>query len=110
MGVRRCCLVALQRLLESTFRLDIAAAREYCEADDRWSRATAFLAANGAAGWSLIEVRSPSVLEIRARSLQPGLRSQDALSCGDAEWMICDKVEDNQRHSLNCNCLLYCDL
>ncbi len=60
-GVHQCCLVTLQRLLESTFRLDIAAAREYCEADDRWARATAFLAANGAAGWSLIEVRSPSV-------------------------------------------------
>ena len=52
-------LAALQRLLESTFRLDIAAAREYCEADDRWIRATAFLAANGGAGWSLIEVRRP---------------------------------------------------
>jgi len=57
MGVYRCCLITPQRLLESTFRLDIAAAREYCEADDRWVRATAFLAANGAAGWSLIEVR-----------------------------------------------------
>lgn len=50
-----------QRLLESTFRLDLGAAREYCEADDRWARATSLLGANDGAGWSLLQVRACDV-------------------------------------------------
>ena len=77
----------VQRLFESTFRLDIAGAREYCEADDRWARATAFLAANGAAGWSLIEVRSrPSPqawLAFLSGRLRPRSFKQQAL---DSAW------------------------
>ena len=48
--------LTLGRLLESTFRLDIAAARDYCEADERWSKAVQFLdrAAGGATGWDLL--------------------------------------------------------
>ncbi|EIE22208.1 hypothetical protein COCSUDRAFT_42575 [Coccomyxa subellipsoidea C-169] len=47
---------SLQRLLESTFRLDIEAAREYCDADERWAGAVQFLdsAAGGASGWDLL--------------------------------------------------------
>ncbi|BDA43175.1 hypothetical protein COCOBI_04-1870 [Coccomyxa sp. Obi] len=47
---------SLQRLLESTFRLDIVAAREYCDADDRWAGAVRFLDSNagGASGWDLL--------------------------------------------------------
>ena len=55
---QRYVMCLLQRLLESTFRLDLDAAREYCEADDRWARATGLLAANDGAGWSLLQVRS----------------------------------------------------
>lgn len=44
----------LNRLLESTFRLDIEGARDYCEADERWSGAVAFLDANNRAGWGLL--------------------------------------------------------
>lgn len=45
-----------RRLLESTFRLDVAAAREYCEADERWARAVAFLdgGGGGSTGWDLL--------------------------------------------------------
>ncbi|KAK9828536.1 hypothetical protein WJX72_000643 [[Myrmecia] bisecta] len=46
---------ALQRLLESTFRLDVAAARDFCEADDRWRHAVALLDVGGGAGWELIQ-------------------------------------------------------
>lgn len=42
------------RLLESTFQLDVEAAREYCEADERWAPAVAFLDAGGRAGWGLL--------------------------------------------------------
>ena len=42
------------RLLESTFRLDVKAAREYCEADERWLNAVAFLDNGGGAGWDLL--------------------------------------------------------
>ena len=42
------------RLLESTFQLDVLAAREYCEADERWAPAVAFLDAGGRAGWGLL--------------------------------------------------------
>ena len=53
----------LQRLLESTFRLDMGSAREYCEAEPRWERATSFLAANQGAGWNLLEV-APSLTRV----------------------------------------------
>jgi hypothetical protein len=45
------CLI---RLLESTFQLDIEGAREFCEADERWAGAVAFLDADGRAGWELL--------------------------------------------------------
>lgn len=44
----------LCRLLESTFRLDVKAARDYCEADERWLNAVAFLDNDGGAGWDLL--------------------------------------------------------
>eukprot|EP00898_Chlorokybus_atmophyticus_P003270 jgi/Chlat1/3944/Chrsp26S04197 len=44
-----------QRLLESTFRLDVAAARDYCAADDRWADAVEFLDAGNQAGWDLLQ-------------------------------------------------------
>jgi hypothetical protein len=47
---------SLQRLLETTFRLDISAAREYCEADDRWVEAVRFLDLDDGAGWQLLQV------------------------------------------------------
>lgn len=46
---------ALQRLLETTFSLDIKAAREYCAADERWANAVAFLDSNDGAGWDLLQ-------------------------------------------------------
>ncbi len=46
--------LAPRRLLESTFRLDVKAAREYCEADERWLGAVAFLDNDGGAGWDLL--------------------------------------------------------
>ncbi len=50
----------LQRLFESTFLLDLGAAREYCEADEDWQLATSLLAADGGAGWDLLrEVLQP---------------------------------------------------
>ena len=48
------CEPCLRRLLESTFRLDVKAAREYCEADERWLTAVAFLDNEGGAGWDLL--------------------------------------------------------
>lgn len=45
----------LQRLLETTFRLDLRAAREYCEADERWVEAVRFLDAGDGAGWDLLQ-------------------------------------------------------
>lgn len=45
---------ARRRLLESTFQLDVLAAREYCEADERWAPAVAFLDAGDRAGWGLL--------------------------------------------------------
>jgi hypothetical protein len=47
-------LSAIHRLLESTFRLDVKTAREYCEADERWLGAVAFLDNDGGAGWDLL--------------------------------------------------------
>jgi hypothetical protein len=46
---------SLQRLLESTFQLDIQAVREYCQADDRWSEAVNFLDLDNRAGWELLQ-------------------------------------------------------
>lgn len=46
---------SLQRLLESTFRLDIQAVREYADADERWARACAVLELGGGKGWELLE-------------------------------------------------------
>ncbi|CAM6066119.1 unnamed protein product [Sphagnum tenellum] len=48
-------LQASKRLLETTFRLDISAAREYCEADDRWVEAVRFLDLDDGAGWQLLQ-------------------------------------------------------
>uniref|UniRef100_A0A804NUR4 Protein kinase domain-containing protein n=3 Tax=Zea mays TaxID=4577 RepID=A0A804NUR4_MAIZE len=47
--------ISLQRLLESTFRLDIYAAREYCLADDQLSEAVSFLDLGDGAGWELLQ-------------------------------------------------------
>ncbi|KAL6911849.1 hypothetical protein ACP4OV_000654 [Aristida adscensionis] len=47
--------ISLQRLLESTFRLDIYAAREYIVADDRLSEAVKFLDLGDGAGWELLQ-------------------------------------------------------
>ncbi|RLN39246.1 uncharacterized protein C2845_PM01G17650 [Panicum miliaceum] len=47
--------ISLQRLLESTFRHDIYAAREYCLADDRLSEAVNFLDLGDGAGWELLQ-------------------------------------------------------
>ncbi|CAI7838467.1 unnamed protein product, partial [Closterium sp. NIES-53] len=43
------------RLLETTFSLNIPAAREYCSADDRWTNAVAFLDRRDSAGWELLQ-------------------------------------------------------
>lgn len=45
----------LQRLLESTFQSDIKAAREYCAADERWSKAVSFLDRGDQSGWDLLQ-------------------------------------------------------
>ncbi|XP_017244300.2 uncharacterized protein LOC108216132 [Daucus carota subsp. sativus] len=47
--------LSLQRLLESTFRLDLQAARDYCLADDRFLEAVKFLDLGGGAGWELLQ-------------------------------------------------------
>ncbi|PSS04553.1 Serine/threonine-protein kinase [Actinidia chinensis var. chinensis] len=47
--------LSLQRLLESTFRLDLEATREYCLADDRLSEAVKFLDLGAGAGWELLQ-------------------------------------------------------
>ncbi|XP_068669784.1 serine/threonine-protein kinase STN7, chloroplastic isoform X2 [Aristolochia californica] len=47
--------LSLQRLFESTFKLDLVAAREYCEADDRLSEAVRFLDLGGGGGWELLQ-------------------------------------------------------
>ncbi|CAI5464554.1 unnamed protein product [Closterium sp. Yama58-4] len=46
---------SLQRLLETTFSLNIPAAREYCSADDRWTNAVAFLDRRDGAGWEVLQ-------------------------------------------------------
>ncbi|XP_024044294.1 uncharacterized protein LOC18048871 isoform X4 [Citrus clementina] len=48
--------LSLQRLLESTFRLDLQATREYCLADDRLLEAVKFLDLGEGAGWELLQV------------------------------------------------------
>ncbi|GMP25269.1 hypothetical protein CsSME_00002216 [Camellia sinensis var. sinensis] len=47
--------LSLQRLLESTFRLDLEATREYCLADDRLLEAVNFLDLGDGAGWELLQ-------------------------------------------------------
>ncbi|XVF30504.1 hypothetical protein REPUB_Repub16aG0063800 [Reevesia pubescens] len=47
--------LSLQRLLESTFKLDLVAAREYCLADDRLLEAVKFLDLDNGAGWELLQ-------------------------------------------------------
>ncbi|KAL7613174.1 hypothetical protein Lser_V15G07914 [Lactuca serriola] len=47
--------LSLQRLLESTFKLDLGAAREYCLADDRFLEAVKFLDVGDGAGWELLQ-------------------------------------------------------
>ncbi len=42
-----------QKLLETTFRLDISVARKYGEADDRWVEVVRFLDLDDDAGWQL---------------------------------------------------------
>lgn len=47
--------LSLQRLLESTFKLDLGATREYCLADDRFLEAVKFLDMGDGAGWELLQ-------------------------------------------------------
>ncbi|KAE9464637.1 hypothetical protein C3L33_03471, partial [Rhododendron williamsianum] len=47
--------LSLQRLLESTFKLDLEAIREYCLADDRLLEAVNFLDLGNGAGWELLQ-------------------------------------------------------
>ncbi|XP_010245197.1 PREDICTED: uncharacterized protein LOC104588806 isoform X2 [Nelumbo nucifera] len=47
--------LSLQRLLESTFKLDIEAVKEYCLADDRMLEAVKFLNLGDGAGWELLQ-------------------------------------------------------
>lgn len=47
--------LSLQRLVESTFKLDLAATREYCLADDRFLEAVKFLDLGDGAGWELLQ-------------------------------------------------------
>lgn len=47
--------LTLQRLFESTFKLDLGAAREYCLADDRLTEAVKFLDLGDGAGWELLQ-------------------------------------------------------
>lgn len=47
--------ISLQRLFESTFQLDLNAAREYCLADDRLLEAVKFLDLGDGAGWELLQ-------------------------------------------------------
>lgn len=47
--------LSLQRLFESTFQLDLVAAREYCLADDRLLEAVKFLDLGDGAGWELLQ-------------------------------------------------------
>ena len=47
-------LSMLRRLLTVTFAADMEAAQLYCEADDRWSKAVAFLDRGSETGWHLL--------------------------------------------------------
>ncbi|RYR59033.1 hypothetical protein Ahy_A05g024880 isoform C [Arachis hypogaea] len=47
--------LALQRLLENTFQLDLEATREYCMEDDRLAKAVEFLDLGDGAGWELLQ-------------------------------------------------------
>ncbi|XP_031503417.1 uncharacterized protein LOC116266374 isoform X2 [Nymphaea colorata] len=46
---------SLQKLLESTFQLNMEAVREYCQADECLSEAVNFLDLGGCAGWELLQ-------------------------------------------------------
>ncbi|XP_076923237.1 uncharacterized protein LOC143585308 isoform X2 [Bidens hawaiensis] len=48
--------LSLQRLLESTFKLDLTATREYCLADDGFVEAVKFLDMDDGAGWELLQM------------------------------------------------------
>lgn len=56
---------ALQRLVETTFRLDFEAFRDYADADENWREAVAFMDAADGAGWDL--VRAMMQAEWRSR-------------------------------------------
>lgn len=72
-----CCVVGTytttpKRLFEGTFRLDIKAARDFCAADERWTRAVDVLDANSGAGWDLLQAmmnadwkKRPTVEEVQ---------------------------------------------
>ncbi|KAL5724915.1 hypothetical protein ACHQM5_008120 [Ranunculus cassubicifolius] len=47
--------LSLQKLLESTFKLDLDAVREYCLADDSLIQAVRFLDLGDGAGWELLQ-------------------------------------------------------
>ncbi|XP_047321769.1 uncharacterized protein LOC124925736 [Impatiens glandulifera] len=47
--------ISLQRLIESTFQLDLKAMREYCLADDQLLEAVKFLDMGNGAGWELLQ-------------------------------------------------------
>lgn len=55
------CPATAQRLVETTFRLDIEGVREYSEADERWEQAVAFLDAGNGAGWDLLKASAAQI-------------------------------------------------
>lgn len=66
---------ALQRLVSSAFAMDLAAAREYLEADEALAAGAAFLGGRGGAGWALAAAmlhpdwrRRPSAAECEAHA------------------------------------------
>ncbi|XP_024018037.1 uncharacterized protein LOC21393593 isoform X3 [Morus notabilis] len=87
--------LSLQRLLESTFKLDIEACREYCLADDRLLDAVKFLDLGDGAGWELLQVElyliSPELILIPLhRYGNVESRLPETSSCGGcAESSIC---------------------
>lgn len=64
---------SLQRLLESTFQLDLQAAREYCLADDRLLEAVKFLDLGDGAGWELLQAMLNP--DFRKRPIAEAVRS-----------------------------------
>lgn len=65
--------LSLQRLLESTFQLDLQAAREYCLADDRLLEAVKFLDLGDSAGWELLQAMLNP--DFRKRPIAEAVRS-----------------------------------